>query len=96
MFGNKRIAVDEYDRLCDALIKHHDQIKELKEEMGLLLTHLNLRYVPETKEPAKLEDKAIYRLPENFGEMNFVFDAQSYTNKKNAKLKKKRGRPRKK
>lgn len=75
----------------------------LNEKLNLLLSHLNLEYVPETekKEPARLiekKPKSVFDDLENGAIIKMAYSDYPDSNvwsKKETKLKKKRGRPKK-
>ena len=61
-----------------------EEMDEIRERQELILDHLKLKYVPETKKPAKLVEKI------TVGSLMYVPDTPP------TKPKKKRGRPKKK
>jgi len=61
-----------------------EEMDEIRERQELILDHLKLKYVPETKEPTKLVEKI------TVGSLMYVPDTPP------TKPKKKRGRPKKK
>ena len=71
----------------------------LSERQNLILDHLKLKYVPETKEPAKLVEKTDY-LSVNAGNvlswMDAMVSGEGGFDPTPTKPKKKRGRPKKK
>ena len=76
-----------------------EEMDEIRERQELILDHLKLKYVPETKEPAKLVEKTDY-LTVNAGNvlswMDAMVSGEGGFDPTPTKPKKKRGRPKKK
>ena len=77
------------------LVSHEqfrEEMDEIRERQELILDHLKLKYVPETKEPAKLVEKTECNFTGATGN-SYMYATSGPTP---TKPKKKRGRPKKK
>jgi len=105
MFWNKKVRYEKYDKDTERIYAVSEnlakRINNQEAKLDLILDYLELKYVPETKEPAKLVEETpslgdcLGKMYVSGNDAHRVFGTPSGTSDMHAPPKK-RGRPKKK